>query len=242
MRSFLKTLLKHFRRPKTLATSEDTTEVFLWMFQAHGLACSLREGWVVAESGDFGAQARVFVHPAGSAMCSIQLDVEVRTATGHRIIESCGGFGSSLHAAIGDAIKSFCDGSFHVIYSALTGEPCSHCEIEDWKIGGIPRRVYISPMVCRGQGSPGENPGTAWFDQMEQHIKRSSLPAGLHWIRLYHLECPTAKTTNEVLLDNKPWTDLQTQLGSYAWPPPVNSYYSVRMFLVIMDLCEKEAR
>jgi hypothetical protein len=121
----------------------------------------------------------------------IQLDVEVRTKGGHRILESCGGFGGSMHEAIGDAIMNFCNGSFHVLYSALTGRPCSHCEIETWEIGGVRRRVYISPMVCRGAGSAEEIPQADWFPVMRRSIQESRLSPGLHWIRLYHFDCPT---------------------------------------------------
>jgi hypothetical protein len=97
-------------------------------------------------------------------------------------------------------------------------------------------------MVCRGHGPAGEIPQTEWFDVMARSIKESKLPPGLHWIRLYHFECPTAATVNEVLLDNEPWTDLQMHLGSYSWPPVAGGFYSVRIFLVIKDLSEAEAR
>jgi hypothetical protein len=43
---------------------------------------------------------------------------------------------------------------------------------------------------------------------------------------------------NEVLLDNETWADLAADLGSYPWPPPVGSFYSMRIFLMIMDSSE----
>jgi hypothetical protein len=236
MRSFLAGLLGRLRGRGTLASSEDATAVVLALFRGHGLHCELRDGWIVAaEAGGFAAQARIFIHSQTATFCSVQLDVEVRTTAGHRILESCGGFGRSRHEAIGDAIRGFCDGSFHVLVTALTGRSCSHCEVETWAIGGVPRRVIIGPMVCRGTGPDGEVTQTEWFHAIRRGIQESSLPPGLHWIRLYHFERPPAGTINEVLLDNETWAEREAELGACEWPPPAGGFYSVRVFLMIMD-------
>jgi hypothetical protein len=236
MRSFLAALLARLRRRGTLASSEDATAVVLALFRGHGLHCELKDGWIVAvEAGGFAAQPRIFVQSQTASFCVVQLDVEVRTTAGHRILESCGGFGRSRHEAIGDAIRGFCDGSFHVLVTALTGRSCSHCEVETWEIGGVPRRVFIGPEVCRGTGPDGEVPQTDWFLAMRRSIQESSLSSGFHWVRLYHFECPTAETVNEVLLDNETWAELEAELGTCEWPPPAGGFYSVRVFLMIMD-------
>jgi hypothetical protein len=238
MRSFIRGLFRRFRRPKPLATSEDVTAFFLELFRAHGLPCSITGGWIVADSACLAAQARVVLHSSAPTWNSIQLDLEVRTPSGHRILESCGGFGKTLHEAIADAVKNICDGSFHVIYSAMTGQVCSHSEVENWEINEVSRRVFISPMVCRGLGSSAM-PLTEWFRVMERHIKEGQLPAGLHWIRLYHFESKTAlQTVSEVLLDNEEWPDLQKALAACDWPPALSGFYSVRIFLMVMDRVE----
>jgi hypothetical protein len=219
-----------------VSTSDDATAVFLDLFRAHGLTCQLRDGWIIADSGCLMAQARVFTHSQMPTLCSVQLDLDVRIPSDRSMVESCGGFGKTLHAAIADAIQNLANGSFHVIYSALTGQPCSHCEVEIWEIGGKPRRILVGPLVSRGQGQVAgpETPPRAWFPVVAEHIKNSQLDPGLHWIRLYHFECPKADTENEALLDNQGWIDLRSKLASYAWPH-TEGYYSVRMFMIVMD-------
>jgi Family of unknown function (DUF6348) len=193
----------------------------------------------VADNGCLTAQARIGLHSSTPTGNSVQLDLEVRTQTGHRILESCGGFGKTFRDAVGDAIKNFSDGSFHVIYSATTGHSCSHCEEETWEIGGNARRVLISPMVYRGFGGfrPGGPAPIEWFRVMGRHIKECGLTAGLHWIRLYHFESPTAQdTVSEVLLNNEVRPDLQKVLATYDWPHSGNGFYSVRIFMMILEM------
>lgn len=240
MRSMFEALFRPFRRgPKPLANSEDATKVFLALFQGHGLPCGFKNGWIVGDSGCLVAQARVFTHSQTPALCSIQLDLEVKLPSGTSILESCAGLGGSLHSAIGDAIKNLCDGSFHVLFSAFTGQSCSHCEIETWEINGRSRRVFIGPMVARMMPA-GELPSTDWFSEMTQDIKKAHPAHGLHWVRLYHAESPNANPTSEVLLDNQEWPELQNRMASYSWPKK-NYFYSVRIFLVITDQSENEA-
>src|SRR4029077_4219715 len=109
MRSFISRVLRSFRQPKPLATSKDVTTFFLELFRAHGLPCNIKDEWIVADSGCLAAQARIFLFPSTGAWKSIQLDLEVRTSSNHRIMESCGGFGKTHRDAIGDAIRNFAD-------------------------------------------------------------------------------------------------------------------------------------
>ncbi len=237
MLSFLRTLLGRFRQPGQLASSEDVTGVFLELFRGHGLPCTMKNGWITAESGCLTARAWVATMFTNPTFLSIQLNLEVVTDHGERILESCGGFGKSRSQAIGDALDNFCNGSFHPIYSALTGQPCAHCEVEHWQIDGRSRWVFLGPMVIRGYLPPDEPSARTWFSVMEQHIKASSLVGGLHWIRLYHMEAPTAETVSEVLLDNEMSPVLQADLASCPWPV-TDRFYSVRVFLMVTDATE----
>jgi hypothetical protein len=232
MHPLLRKLFGRSQPPKPPETSEEVTRVFLELFRAHGLEASLADGWIVAESVGLAAQARVFSRALRHEVFSAQLDFDVRATAlaGRNILESCGGFGISVGLAVGDAIRNLCEGSFHVIFSALTGQACSHCEVEDWVVDGRPRKLFIGPIVGRGP----ETPRADWFAAMELAIGGTAMPPGFHWLRLYHAEIPGGEPTSEALLDNEHCPTLQMALGSLEWPRSEN-FASVRLFMIITD-------
>lgn len=77
---------------------------------------------------------------------------------------------------------------------------------------------------------------TAGFCRFVDLLKRSNLPKGTHWIRIYHAEGEEngVEATTEVLLDNKPWLEMQTAAAALNWPD-VKEFYSIRNFMVIQD-------
>lgn len=231
MWKFLKSLFA-FEKVMRLATSEDATLVFYELFRAHGLSCEIKNGWIVANAGLFFAQARVFVHSETSAFSNIQLDLDVRTPDGVAILESCGGLGETRHSAIADAINNMSNGSFHVIFSALTQKTCSHCEVEHWTVNGTQRTVYVGPMVTRSNQPADFAFPIGWFAEMKKAIETHSLDQNMHWIRLYHMEFENGAPVNECLVDNQTDPILQSTLGDCDWTA-TNGFYSVRIFLII---------
>lgn len=220
--------------PRQLATSEDATVAVGELFRVHGLPVDLKDGWVVARSGVLRAQARVFVRPTQQTHHQVQLDVQVVGPNGVDILESVAGFGSTLHAAILEGISSFAQASFHVIFSALTGKPCSHCDIEEWLIGGVPRTVFLGMITSRAEKGDNGPERMGWFQVVEAAIKNLQLSTGTHWIRFYHAELPKGESVNEAMLDNVSHSVLQSALASFAWPK-TESFYSDRLFLIICD-------
>jgi hypothetical protein len=214
----LKRLFIKPKRPRQLATSEDATADVAELFSAHGLPVDLEKGWVVARSGALRAQARIFVSPNNSDHHQIQLDVQVVGQNGVDILESVVGLGPTPHDAIRESVYSFAQASFHVIFSALTGKPCSHCDVEDWLIGGVPKTVFLGMVTGRADTNDNRSERMGWFHVVEAAIKNLQLPAGTHWIRFYHAELPRGGSVNEALLDNVPHDGLQSALASFAWP------------------------
>jgi hypothetical protein len=230
MDGLVKKLFGFFRKKSEPETSEGLTLVLGKLFNEHGLACLLKDGWIVGATIGFAAQARLFWSTRTPAHSVVQLDVEVRLPSGECILESCAGFSSTPEATVQDALRNLVDSSFHAIYSAISKQECSHCFREDWAIGGHLRPVILGPEISR-RGSE-QRPDINWFGSMEPEIRRLELSDQVHWIRLYHAHFPGKQSVDEALLDNDPHQGLQSALRQLDWPCP-EKFYSFRIFLII---------
>ncbi len=196
-------------------------------------------GWIVADSGCLTAQARIVVQEKNPTLFTVQLDVEVKTPRNPNLLESTVGFGASRRAAILNAIQAFCEGSFHVIYAAFSGRMCSHCDLENWVINGISRRVFLGPITRRAAvPTDFEKVGNDWFLSLEQPIKALRLEPGTHWLRLYHAELKGSESISEALLNNETCPEIQNCLANYQWPES-DKFYSVRLFMILLDNPER---
>lgn len=234
MWSSIKSLFRKKAVPKPLASSDDVAKVICSLFVNHGLPCRLEGGRILAESGLFVSHCQVTNLSENQTTYAIRLDVFVAFDSGEEVIESFVGIGENRYDAIGNAIKYFCDGSFHVIYSSVSGTSCSHCELETWTINGTSRRVYLGPLTTRGDVSFQNTSLIDWFKDVEVEIKALQLSAGRHWLRFFHAEMGDEQSTSEVLLDNHSHPEIQKKLEVYNWPK-TDGYYSVRIFLMIND-------
>lgn len=219
-----------------LDTSDDVTAFFGELFKGHGMAVTMRDGWVIADNGCLIAQARFLLHNPTPGQFSVQLDFEVRSPRNPAILESCAGWGNSPREAIVTAIKRMSEGSFHVIFCALSGLHCSHCEIEEWVIAGKKRRVYLGPLSLM-QAPKSVEMGAATteiFPLFQRELEALPLSGGLHFIRFFHAESAPDATSTEVLVDGEPHIAIQDTLAKYAWTP-TTGYYSLRLFLIIVD-------
>jgi hypothetical protein len=168
----------------------------------------------------------------------VQLDVRLGGFDGDRVlIESIAGFGPDLNAQANFAMQAFANSSFHVLLPAFFGRPpCHGTERETWTISH-PRAVYAG-LVTSVFGYPPPKPdGMPNLDFYTAFIKRletSPLPPGTHWLRIYQMRHNGAVLSNEVLLDNTPWEEMQTFMAEHPWPV-AEQPYDVRIFLVVKD-------
>ena len=219
----------------TCATSEAVTSFFLHLFRDHGLPSQLIDGWVTADSGCLKARARVFKGKMAADHCTVQVDLEIVAPGIPSLLESSAGLGPDWNGAVLEALRQLCDGSFHVIFSALSGHSCTHCETETWEIGGTRRQVIIGPSMTRASAPDRDALQPGWFQWIERSIQKMDLRPGFHWIRLYHCESTITKTLTEALLNNGPCQFLEEALASYQWPA-AKEFYSVRLFMIVRDL------
>jgi hypothetical protein len=169
----------------------------------------------------------------------VQLDVRLGGFDGDRVlIESIAGFGDTLHVQSDDALGAFANASFHVLLAAFFGcEPCHGTERESWTIG-TERLVYrglITTVFGYPRPLPNGSPDLDFYPAFLSCVKSQPLPPGTHWIRLYQARSSSEVFSNEVLLDNESWSELESAMAAYPWPA-VSKAYDVRTFLVLRDL------
>ncbi len=191
----------------------------------------MKEGRIEVDGGRVSVTTEISEtrhYPAGA---SLQFIVRVFLPSGERIDEYFAGIAQDERSAIIDALRNFADSSFHVIISALLDHLCEHATVEKWTINGIDRRVTLGAVTSRG-GVPGNY--LQWFREFEQMAKASSLPGGIHWIRIFHGQSNPSNATTEVLLDNEHWQPMESGIAALDWPAK-DTFYTARLFLIIQD-------
>ncbi|HOT11176.1 MAG TPA: DUF6348 family protein [Polyangiaceae bacterium] len=71
-----------------------------------------------------------------------------------------------------------------------------------------------------------------WLQAFEATLSRSTIPTGLHWVRVTHIQLDRNPIVWEVLLDNKPWEFGQESLHDAPWPSR-DGYASERLFAML---------
>ena len=169
----------------------------------------------------------------------VQLDVRLGGFDGERVvIESICGFGQDLNAQATFAVQAFANASFHVFLPAFLGLPeCHGTERETWTIGG-PRAVYAGLITTIFGYPPPKTdgmPDLGFYPAFIKRLETYPLTEGTHWIRIYQARQNGSVLSNEVLLDNEPWFEMQDFMAEQPWPKAEKAY-DVRVFLVVKDM------
>jgi hypothetical protein len=82
---------------------------------------------------------------------------------------------------------------------------------------------------------PDGTPNFGFYPAFIKRLERYPLPQGTHWMRIYQMRHDGAVLSNEVLLDNAPWEEMQEFMAEQPWPIDEKSY-DVRVFLVVKDM------
>jgi len=210
----------------------DINTIIEHLLREHHVEASTDGEWVVCSRSQVklrGAIAGVYDYETAF---SLQLDIYVQICIGRVVIESFAGMGESKEEAISDALNNFTQNSFHVILTAFCAAPEQAIQQKNWTIGRKPRQVTIGNIGVRGQYPEQVISHTEWFRRFSDLICEKWLDEGTHWVRLYYAQLDGKPQACEVLLDNAPWTRLQSEMSVYRWPRG-QGFYSVRVFLVI---------
>jgi hypothetical protein len=216
-------------------STEYVNDVLQQLFQGHGVEGIVQSGRVTFPNHPgLWANGELFRSYERIA----QLDVRFGGFDGDRVlVESIVGFGPDVNAQAKVAVQAFANGSFHVFLPAFFGQlPCHGTEREIWKIGR-PRAVYAGPVTTLFGYPSAKADGTPNLDFYPAFIKRletCTLARGTHWVRIYQMRYKGTVLSNEVLLDNVAWEEMQGFMAEHSWPV-TDQHYDVRVFLVIKD-------
>jgi hypothetical protein len=209
-------------------------ELVAFLHQAlveHGVEAALDEGFVGFPRTGMAVSAAVVSEQSYETHATVQLDVRFDIGPGRTVVESCGGIGADLPAALADAQQSFLRGSFHVLAGAFCGAASDQVTEERWELRGGAARVVIGNLTGRGTPPAGGLPH-AWFSLVEAALREAPLSVRTHWLRVYCARSPDGDHTTEVLLDNEAWPLLAERLAAWPWPGG-EEFYSARVFLVV---------
>ena len=217
-------------------STDYVNDVLRQLFQGHGVEASVQTGRVTFPTHPgLWANGELF----RSYERIVQLDVRLVGFDGERVlIESIAGIGADLNAQASFAVQAFANASFHVFLPAFFGRPpCHGTEQETWTIG-CPRAVYAG-LITSAFGYPPPKPdGTPDLDFYPAFIERLEtypLPQGTHWMRIYQMRHNGRVLSNEVLLDNVRWEEMEVFMAEQRWPL-AEKPYDVRVFLVVKDV------
>jgi hypothetical protein len=196
------------------------------LFGRHGIACDVRDEWILPRSGLPALRAAWY---PGST--SGRLDVEVLVREGVLIQESFAGIGEG-NTGLMDGLGNFTLNSFHVMLAALWGQnDPEQVTTEAWSIAGRKFLAYIGNVGTRSSSAVTPHIPTELMSELEKAIRAESLQCGTHWFRVYagHLN---ANSTLEALMDNAEWPAGLSALKGLPWEK-IEGFYSVRLFVIL---------
>jgi Family of unknown function (DUF6348) len=207
------------------------------VFRSHGVFGAYRDEWV-ALPNRMRVSGEVVRWNRYRGVTDVELDVCFEFKPGHAIVESFVGRGRTYEQAVDFAFRRFAIDVLHVLLSAFCQSDCGdQVRKEDWTIGGSARRVNIGYVGIVGNPPVHNEHGVklqACFDQFEDRLRRTSLPSGTHWVRLYYCQVERQTYAFDVLLDNEVWSEIQSEVAALDWPV-ADDFFAVRNFLVIQD-------
>lgn len=161
--------------------------------------------------------------------------MEVRAATpgGAVAVDTWAAFGTSREDARLDGLRSFCQGTFHVLLGALWGvlesdqicHEVRHVADRDWD-------VYLGPLVNRRSAEAPVLVAPAGFADAVLAVLDTRLRDDVvHVARIYHAVSQGRAMVTEALWDGNPWRELEADVAAAGWEAGAVGFTSARWFL-----------
>ncbi|HNS97035.1 MAG TPA: DUF6348 family protein [Polyangiaceae bacterium] len=162
------------------------------------------------------------------SVTAVQLDFQLELWAGQIIVDSCHGVGSTRDEAVRSAFNLLSQSTLPPLSVSLFGlhRPAIRKTIE---VDGVERTVTWSISSVPLSQTETSRP---WLQAFEATLSRSTIPTGLHWVRVTHIQLDRNPIVWEVLLDNKPWEFGQESLHDAPWPSR-DGYASERLFAML---------
>lgn len=174
-------------------------------------------------------EARLF--PGRITKGRVQLQLDVVAKIGEReVIESFGGFATTIHDALGDTIKKFTGGTLHVLLATLDRRELGGEQVE-WEHWGDFDACLGSVLRMWSPGGPahlGE-----YLDALKRALLASDLSPEIHWVRTYLATDGKEQLGLDMLVDNHSWPPGEKLAREWPWPVS-DAYYALRHFFVLI--------
>ncbi|WP_457417953.1 DUF6348 family protein [Roseateles sp. P5_E7] len=198
----------------------------LGMLEAHGLDCTVADGWLLPQDRLPGWRASW--HPGEKAG---RLDVHVLVREGVLIEECFAGVGTGVDG-LRDGMRSFALSSLHVLLAAFWDRSdAEQVATEQWDIRGKPYTAYIGNFGTRVTEDGEFRVPQQLFPAITLAVRTAELREDLHWLRFF-VGNVRGTLTFEALLDNDEWPVGLDCLRGLSWPQ-TEGYYSVRLFILL---------
>jgi hypothetical protein len=161
----------------------------------------------------------------------VQLQLDLVAKVGEReIIESFGGFGTTIHEAYGDTIKKLTGGTLHVLLATLDRRELGGEQVE-WEAWGDFDACLGSVLRMWSPGGPPHL--SEYLEALKRELLASTLTPEIHWVRTYLATDGKEQLGLDMLVDNNTWPPGEKLAREWPWPV-TDAYYALRHFFVLV--------
>lgn len=174
-------------------------------------------------------QARLFPGRITKGRVQLQLDVVAKVG-GRELIESFGGFGATIHEALGDTIEKLASGTLHVLLATLDRRELGADQVE-WEAWGDFDACLGNVLRMWSPGGPRHL--SEYTDAVKRELLASEPTREVHWVRTYLATDGKQQLGLDMLVDNRPWPPGEKLAREWPWPV-ADAYYALRHFFVLV--------
>ncbi len=169
----------------------------------------------------------------------IQVDIHLLLPN-QNIVESFVGHASTIDEAVAECFEQFEVNVLHALIMAFWDKAKkveNGVGTDIWEINGHRWQAVISNYGYRGTLPLGEviDDTDMMFETIESHIKSLPLERDIYAFRNVYTNIGDGKTVTESIINNEQNLELEEKISNLPWKT-VDSYYSVRNFILVMKL------
>ena len=193
---------------------------------------SMLAAFMSGHGSTLACEARVYPRALTAKVVNGQLDILVsaRALGARQINESFAYFGSTIADARGAAMKTFAQGSLHVLLAALDDPEHGHDQVE-WETWGDFRVCMGSLLRQWSDETPVDF--SPFVDEIKARLLAAKLSREVHWYRTFVAVGKDGVIGHDALLDNDPWPPGVEAMTGWPWPR-AETPYALRHFLVLI--------
>ncbi|HEY0254657.1 MAG TPA: DUF6348 family protein [Kofleriaceae bacterium] len=185
----------------------------------------LLESIVRAHGSELAWEARLF--PGAITTRGVQLQLDFVAAG---VIESFGGYGTTIATAIDEAFGKFKSASLHPMLAGLERRELGGEQVE-WETWGN-FDVCMGPLL-RLWNSDGEKTIGGYLDALKAKLLAANLAPERHWVRTFIATDGTKEYGLDMLLDNQAWAPGVELARGWPWAK-ADRAYALRHFFMLL--------